>query len=106
MKIATFVCVVACLALLAGCGGSSSPNQNQPVQPTLQSITITPSTATLWVALNAQQYKATGIYSDASSKDLTKTVQWMTSSSSIAKIDGNGVALPVGAGMGKVYVAH
>src|SRR6476620_6270627 len=97
MKIISALCLVAFLCLFAGCGGSNS-TPIQPVNPTLQSITVTPSTSTLWVAFDTQQFAATGNYSDGTTKDLTKTVQWVSTSPSVANIDLNGVATPMSAG--------
>lgn len=46
--------------------------------PTLTSIAITPANASI-PTLTSMQYKATGTYSDASTKDLTQEVTWRSS---------------------------
>jgi len=53
--------------------------------PILQSIAVTPSTASIIVA-NTQQFTATGTYSDGSSQNLTTSVSWVSSGTSIATI--------------------
>ncbi|HEX4487104.1 MAG TPA: Ig-like domain-containing protein [Terriglobales bacterium] len=64
---------------------------------TLGAITITPASATL-VAGSNRQFTATGQYSDGSSDDLTSTVNWTSSSPSVASIDSQGKAAAAGAG--------
>lgn len=53
--------------------------------PILQSIAVTPSTASIIVA-NTQQFTATGTYSDGSSQNLTTSVSWVSSGTSIGTI--------------------
>ena len=104
MKIIAALGAIACLLFCVGCGSSKS-TPSQPVTPTLQSISVTPSTSTLWVALNTQQFKATGNYSDGSTKDLTSTAQWSASSPNIVMVDKNGLATPVSAGSATIWAA-
>ena len=83
-RIAAFS-VVLCLAGLFGCGGGGNQGNNSTTTPpTLSSITVSPSTSTLWVALNTQQFTATGHYSDGTTKDLTAGASWSSSSPSVA----------------------
>lgn len=96
-RIAAFS-VVLCLAGLFGCGGGNKNNASSPAQPTLSSITVSPSTSTLWVALNTQQFTATGHYSDGTTKDLSAVASWVSSSPSIAIVSASGVGTPVAAG--------
>ena len=63
---------------------------------TLQSIAVTPASASTVVDLSVE-YKATGHYSDNSTADLTKQVAWKSSNTAVAKMDGN-VAYAIGAG--------
>ena len=97
-RIAAFS-VVLCLAGLFGCGGGGNNNNNStPTQPTLSSITVTPSTSTLWVALSTQQFTATGHYSDGTTKDLSAVANWSSSSPSVAVVSASGVGTPLAAG--------
>ncbi|MGA7401083.1 MAG: Ig-like domain-containing protein [Candidatus Sulfotelmatobacter sp.] len=79
MRWLLLVPVLAALLLLASCGGSSDSSTTSPAPPsgstTLQSITITPSVATIAQG-TTQAFTATGNYSDGSTKDLTATAQW------------------------------
>ena len=64
---------------------------------TLSSITVTPSnTAILFGA--TQQFTATGTYSDGSTQNLTGTVGWTSSNTSVATISSTGVATSLSAG--------
>ncbi|MGB0037203.1 MAG: Ig-like domain-containing protein, partial [Candidatus Acidiferrales bacterium] len=64
---------------------------------TLQSIAVTPATATTPVS-QTQQFTATGHFSDGSIQDLTATVTWTSSNTSIATINTSGLATGVIAG--------
>ena len=72
--------------LLCGCGGSST----HPV--TLVSITVTPQTVSI-VAGTTTQFRAAGNFSDGSSVDITGTVAWSSSDTTVATINSQGVAL-------------
>ena len=70
-----------------------------PVPPTLKSIAVTPANPSASVGTSAQ-FTATGTYSDNSKKDLTTSVTWTSSSTSVATItskSGLASALAVGA---------
>lgn len=59
----------------------------------LRSLSISPQNPIIRLASgNTQQFTATGTYSDASTKDLTSTVTWTSSSSSVASISTAGLA--------------
>src|SRR6202453_2712818 len=77
MRRLLFVPVLAGLLMLARCGGNSGSTTTSPTTPsgpaTLQSIAITPGSATIAQA-TTQAFIATGSYSDGSTKDLTATV--------------------------------
>jgi 6-phosphogluconolactonase len=85
----TFVRLLACGAILAtamllSCGGSSSP----PPPPTLQSITVSPGNAKLLLGTN-QQFTAIGKLTDGSSQDLTQTVKWSSSDSTVMLLNSS-----------------
>lgn len=81
------------MLILGGCNGSQPP----PPPVTLTSIRVTPANATVALGSN-QQFTATGMYSDGSTKDLTTTVTWSSSATSIVAINNSpgrvGVANP------------
>jgi uncharacterized protein YjdB len=92
------------LLVLTACGGGGGSTSNStggtpdPVTPTLSSLQISP--ARISVAPGAsQQFKATGSYSDGSSKDLTATVQWNSSDGSVASVSSSGFATAVSTGV-------
>jgi hypothetical protein len=83
---------------MASCGGGGS---STPPAPTLQSVSVSPSGASV-VAGKTQQYSAAGAYSDGSNKPLS-TVAWTTSDSSVATITSAG--LLTGVKQGSVMVS-
>jgi trimeric autotransporter adhesin len=80
--------VLAALSMVAGCGGNGSNNGSNG--PTLQSISVTASSANI-VVNQTVQMTATGTYSDKTTKDLTTSVSWSSSSTSIATISASGI---------------
>jgi hypothetical protein len=66
--------------------------------PTLKSIAVTPTTANISVN-GTQQFKATGTFSDNSTKDVTTQSTWTSSNTEVATVgSGTGLATGVGAG--------
>ncbi len=82
---------------LVGCGGSSSSSGGGGGTPTLSSISVSPSSASLSVN-GTQQFTATGHYSDSSTKDLTNSATWSSSNSGVASVTSGGLATGVAAG--------
>jgi len=84
-------------ATLGGMSGSTSLAVTPPA-PTLKRIQVTP--AGLTIKKNATQaFKAAGIYSDNSSRDITSTVSWSSGTTKVATINAKtGVAKGIGAG--------
>jgi trimeric autotransporter adhesin len=85
------MCVVVIAAVMAGCGGGGSSASKAPAPAVLQSIQITPGAPSIDAGI-AQQFKATGLYSDNSSKDLTNSATWSSSNTGAATISSTGMA--------------
>jgi trimeric autotransporter adhesin len=68
--------------------GSAALKVNPPV---LVSISVTPSPAAV-AAGTTEQFTATGIYSDGSTRNLTVTAQWTSSAAAVATIASGGLA--------------
>jgi trimeric autotransporter adhesin len=86
--------VLACLSLFIGCGaGTLGPGAGGGPNPakSLVSIAITPANPALLLG-TLQQFTATGTYSDHSTADLTDSVTWSSSDTSVASIAGGGLA--------------
>lgn len=64
---------------------------------TLVAIAITPSTQSQAIG-TAQQFTATGAYSDGTFQDLTATASWSSATTTVATIAAGGKATAVGAG--------
>ncbi len=64
----------------------------------LSSITVEPASSTINVQ-RAQQYKATGTYSDNSTADITSDVAWTSSDQCVATIDAGGKATSMEEGL-------
>jgi streptogramin lyase len=69
----------------------STPLAVTAAPPTLASIAVTPANPVVAKG-QTQQFKATGTYSDGSTKDLTTTVSWSSASPSIVSINSAGLA--------------
>ena len=84
--------------LFTGCGGggggSTSTGGNNA---TLTSISVAPSSPNV-VVQGTAQFKATGMFSDGTSKDVTSTVIWSSSSSTVASVSSSGLATGLKAG--------
>ncbi|HTT33880.1 MAG TPA: Ig-like domain-containing protein [Methylomirabilota bacterium] len=87
-------CAILAVSLNAcsSSGGNSGPGR------VLSSIAVTPQTASIGIGAT-QQFKATGTYSDGSTLDITTTVQWKSSDTTVATIQLSG-GLATGAGTG------
>jgi hypothetical protein len=86
--------------LLAGCGGQSQGT----IQVNLQSIQISPSNPSVAAGL-PQQFKATGKYTDGSSKDLSASATWSSSNQAAANISSAGLASTKAQGSSTVSTA-
>lgn len=77
----------AMLCLLVSCSSSN----NTPSTPTLNLITVSPTSPSVAAGLT-EQFKATGTYSDGSMKDLTSAATWSSSATNVATIASSGLA--------------
>ena len=83
--------------ITASLGGVSQSTSLTVTAPSIASITVTPDGLTLGIGIN-QQFVATATYTDGSSADLSSGVNWNSSSTSVATVDGTGLVATVGAG--------
>jgi 6-phosphogluconolactonase (cycloisomerase 2 family) len=86
-------CFVLCFSFLVGCGGGSGV--------TLTGVAVTPASASI-AAGATQQFTATGMYSDNSTKDLTSSATWASATTSVATISGSGLATAVATGSSNI----
>jgi trimeric autotransporter adhesin len=86
-----------CLGLLSACGGGSlapgvgGSSGGSSRSPSLQSIQVAPSAPSVALGLD-QQFTATGLYSDGSTKNITASVVWASSNASVVTISSSGFA--------------
>jgi subtilisin family serine protease/subtilisin-like proprotein convertase family protein len=85
------VLVSVALPLFAACGGGGGGGA-PPAAATLTSITVTPASATLQIN-RIVQLVAVGHYSNKTTKDLTATVTWLSSSSATVATPATGVGV-------------
>jgi hypothetical protein len=84
--------------ITATLNGVTSPTDVLTVTaPTLQSIAVTPPNPSIARGL-AQQFTATGTYSDSSTQNLTASVTWASATTTTATISTGGLAAAVGVG--------
>lgn len=100
-RVAAIVGIGVVLLILWGCGGGGSlggstqsdPPSTPPPPPTadLLSLQVTPNQATVSLG-EAQQFKAMGSLSDGTSKDMSSSVTWASSSTTVAEVSNLGLA--------------
>lgn len=91
--------LVSLFLFLAACSGKTASTGTGGTGGfgTLASISVTPASTS--VSVSAQvSFKAMGIYSDGSSKDLTTSAQWASSNSGTASMTPAGIATGMAAG--------
>jgi 6-phosphogluconolactonase (cycloisomerase 2 family) len=77
--------------MLLSCGSNSS----SPQKTTLQSIAVSPGSVQLFLGAN-QQFTATGTLTDGSNQDLTQTVKWSSSDSTVMLLNNSAGRVGVG----------
>jgi hypothetical protein len=83
--------------ITATVGGQLTTASLTVAEPPLSSITVAPSTVTVYQG-TAIQLTATGQYADGSSVDVTNTVTWNSSNTSAATVSAGGLVQSVGLG--------
>lgn len=101
--IRTLFCTASLLAaaLVAGCGGGGDQGRDPILgvpAAQLQSLTVTPPTASVAVGAS-QQFVATATYTDGSARDVTASSAWSSATPALASVNaGNGLAAGVATG--------
>lgn len=83
--------IILAVLFMAGCG------KFFPSAGSLVAISISPSNPTIQLA-KTQQFSATGTFGDSSSKDVTSSVTWASSSTGVATINSSGLATAASTG--------
>ena len=86
--------ITLALLALSGCGDTAAPR-------VVKSIQVTPSYPTVPVGVT-QAFKAVGTFTDNSTADITADVTWASAASSVATVNGSGVATAVSAGTSNI----
>lgn len=102
----------AYVGFTAGTGGLVATQQilswtyttSTTTQPTLTSIAVTPANPSA-AAGAAAQFHATGTYSDNSAQDITTSVTWASSNTSVAAVSSSGLANALAAGTSAISAA-
>src|SRR5690348_13729678 len=76
---------------MSACAVDDESETSSELTVSLLSIAVTPPTPSTYIGGQVPM-KATGFYSDATTKDLTSTVTWASSNATIAPIGPDGVA--------------
>ncbi len=97
MKKVVLIGLLLSVCVFVGCGGSTSSGGTTPPAATLVSIQVTPAAPSIAPSAT-QQFTATGTYSDGTTKNLTSTANWLSSSTSVATINTSGLATGVAPG--------
>ena len=83
--------------LTTGCGSGGGSQSNNTSTATVSSIQIVPGSVSIGTGAN-QEFTATAQLSDGSTKNVTNSVQWSSSDTSIASVNAGGVATGVAPG--------
>lgn len=102
MKAIRLSSILLLIAALTACGSNgggsnSQTNGSSGSTPTVSSIGISPTSSALGMGAT-QQFKATAFMSNGTSQDVTSTVQWGSSNTTVAGISAAGLATASGAG--------
>src|SRR5258707_1095009 len=89
LRLSFILCATA--LLLAGCRGSQYSVPPPPPAKTLTSVQVTPANATTTIGSN-QQFAAKGTFSDGSTADITSSVAWTSSDTTLVTINNSGLA--------------
>jgi 6-phosphogluconolactonase (cycloisomerase 2 family) len=87
----SYVSLIFIAAAITACSGGSGGSGSTSATRSLTAISVTPAQSSVAAGLT-QQFKATGTYSDGSTKDIGATVVWSSGTSSIATISATGLA--------------
>ena len=88
-------------------GSSTVDVTNAPAPEPLLSLSIIPGTITVGNLLDAGQFLAIGTYSTSPTvRDLTNSVQWLTSAPSVFPVNTNGTGVPSGGANAGVVTAY
>ncbi len=105
------MCGVLLLSLTAGCGsggGGISPGAGS-TQGFLASIEVSPANSSIALGMT-RQLTATGIYTDNTRKDITASVNWTSSDTSIVSVGNDagskGMATPMTAGSATIKAMY
>jgi uncharacterized protein YjdB len=90
-----FFCV---LIMLNGCSGGSPSGSGSKGTASLSSLQLSPNSSSI-ASGAAQNFTATGTFSDGSTSDMTASVQWSSSDSTVATVGSTGVANGLGIGV-------
>lgn len=98
------------LLVLCNCGGTSSSSSiPPPPHPTVTSVTVAPGNPILILGA-ARQFTATANYSDQTTRDVTASATWSTTTASVATVSNTsgrqGVVTPRGVGSSTVTATY
>jgi uncharacterized protein YjdB len=97
LKTASGLILLCFITMITACSTGGAGSTQHPAQATLTAVQVSPPTISIGVGSN-QQFTATGYYSDSTSKDVTSSVQWISSDSTVASINSAGMAVGSKAG--------
>src|ERR1700722_6794559 len=102
-RVAGVACVLISCALLLSCGTKGTPETG--VTATLAQITIAPANKSIPKG-SSLQLSATGVFSDGTQQDVTSSVTWEVTPSTVASIDAQGDLDGLGAGVAQVSATY
>jgi uncharacterized protein YjdB len=105
MKAVTCVGILILASLTWGCGAGGTHSQtttsNQSSTPTVLSLQVSPGSVAIATG-GSKQFFATANFSDGTSGDVSNTVTWTSSDTSIASVSAKGLASGIGWGTARI----
>jgi len=101
LKKVTGTAATLSILLVTACG---TPPMTAGGAPHLTALYVAPETSSIALGQTVQ-LKATGVFSDGSSKDVTQSAVWTISNPSIASVDSSGLATSLSTGTANVVAA-
>src|SRR5215470_2868218 len=99
LPLASLLAGLGMALLICGCGGNASSNGAS--EPSLVSLSVSPSNLSLFTG-ESKQLTATGTFSDGSTQNLSTAVAWSSANTQVATVSSTGLVTAQGGGLAAI----